>query len=313
MDWPFGDPLVLLAAVAFDLVAGDPPSRVHPVAGMGWLINSLCKMVSRRGRWRPLLGGAFIMLVGISASIGIGVLVSFFRDRAGWAGLAVEAILLKMTFSVRGLVAAAAKIRRALVAGNLDDARRLLGLHLVSRETSELTEVQVVAATVESVAENASDGIVGPWLFYLVGGLPAALAYRFVNTADAMLGYRDPQREWLGKVPARLDDACNLLPSRLTAVFILLAAPAVGGCWSSAVQVWWRDARKTASPNAGQPMAAAAGALGIELEKVGCYQLGVGNRLPEALDIRRAIWQLLVTAAMALALFNLAGFLRQSA
>jgi adenosylcobinamide-phosphate synthase len=187
----------------------------------------------------------------------------------------------------------------------------LLGWHLVSRDTVGLDEARVAAATVESLAENASDGVVAPWCFYLLGGLPAALAYRFVNTADAMLGYRDAEREWLGKVPARLDDLLNLLPARLTAALILLAAPLFRQRWATALRVWWRDARKTASPNAGQPMAAAAGALGVELEKVGCYRLGSGLRLATVADVTRAVRLLYTVASLALVLVaGLAGALR---
>jgi adenosylcobinamide-phosphate synthase len=159
----------------------------------------------------------------------------------------------------------------------------------------------VAAAAVESVAENASDGVVAPWLFYLVGGLPAALAYRFVNTADAMLGYRDVEREWLGKIPARLDDVLNVLPARVTAMLIMLAAPLVGGRPPRGLKVWWHDASKTPSPNAGRPMAAAAGVLGVAREKIGCYRLGAGQRLPAAEDVRRAVKLLYVLAAIALA------------
>jgi adenosylcobinamide-phosphate synthase len=131
--------------------------------------------------------------------------------------------------------------------------------------------------------------VVAPWLFYALGGLPAALAYRFINTADAMLGYRDPIHAWLGKVPARLDDVVNLLPARLTAVFIALAASFLGAHARQAWAVWRRDACLTASPNAGHPMSAMAGALGVELEKVGQYRLGAGQALPAAADIARAI------------------------
>ena len=145
--------------------------------------------------------------------------------------------------------------------------------HLVSRDTAQLDEAQVAAAAIESVAENTSDGIVAPLLAYAVGGLPAALIYRYVNTGDSLLGYRDAEREWLGKIPARTDDLLNLIPSRVTALLFILLRPQA---WT----VWRRDARLTASPNAGQPMSAMAGALNIELEKVAHYRLNAGARLP---------------------------------
>jgi adenosylcobinamide-phosphate synthase len=287
MAWPFGDPLVLAAAAALDLVVGDPPNRFHPVAAMGWLISRLRKQAPTQGRAGPLLAGLGIVAVGLALSAAAGVLVLVARDHAYWIGLTAEVILLKMTFSIRGLALAAGEVRRALAGGDLPGARRLLAWHLVSRDTSELDEPRVAAAVVESVAENGSDGVIAPWLFYLVGGLPAALAYRFANTADAMLGYRDAEREWLGKIPARLDDGLNWLPARLTAALVVLAAPWVGGLPLGGLRIWWRDAGKTASPNAGRPMAAAAGVLGVELEKVGSYRLGAGGRLPAAADIGR--------------------------
>jgi adenosylcobinamide-phosphate synthase len=302
MDWPIGNPWVLLAAVGLDLLMGDPPNRFHPVAWMGAGIELLRRRAPTQGKWKPLCSGFAIVVLGIGLCALGGSLVLLLKDYACAVGLIVEAIVLSTMFSVRGLARAAEEVRQALVAGNLAEARRLLSWHLVSRETTGLDEARVAAAAIESVAENTSDGILAPWLFYLAGGLPAALVYRFVNTADAMLGYRDAEREWLGKIPARLDDVLNLLPARLTAACILLAAPFVGGRWCSALPVWWRDARKSASPNAGHPMAAAAGALGVELEKVGYYQLGVGNRLPVESDIRRAVWLLYATAGMVLAL-----------
>jgi adenosylcobinamide-phosphate synthase len=194
-----------------------------------------------------------------------------------------------MTFSWRGLSAAAREIRSALEADDLPEARRLLSWHLVSRDTTGLNPSQVAAATIESVAENTSDGIIAPLLYYTLAGLPGALAYRFLNTSDAMLGYRDATYEWLGKVPARSDDLANLAPARITAGLIILAVALSGEDAKGAWQVWRRDAGKTASPNAGHPMSAMAGALDVELEKVGHYRLGAGGRAPSAEDIRRSV------------------------
>src|SRR5262245_37246375 len=146
MGWPFGDPWVLLAAVALDLVAGEPPNRFHPVVAMGWLIESLRKRMPRRGRWKPLLGGLGIVVLGLGLSIGVGVLVLLLRDRVRWAGLLTEVVLLKTTVSVRGLARAALEVRQALAAGDRANARRLLAWHLVSRDTAGLNEVQVAAA-----------------------------------------------------------------------------------------------------------------------------------------------------------------------
>jgi adenosylcobinamide-phosphate synthase len=210
----------------------------------------------------------------------------------------VEAYVLKLTLSLRSLAGAARQVWRALKAQDLPQARHLVGWHLVSRDTSRLEPFEVSAAAIESVAENSSDGIVAPLFYYALGGLPAALVYRFINTSDAMLGYRDDAHEWLGKVPARLDDVVNLIPSRLTAILIVMAAVPLGD-FRLACRTWWRDARLTESPNAGHPMSSMAGALNIELEKMGYYRLGAGYQFATADDIPKAIRILYVTVALA--------------
>jgi adenosylcobinamide-phosphate synthase len=185
-----------------------------------------------------------------------------------------------------------------------------LGWSLVSRDTSELDESQVASAVIESVAENASDSLIAPLFYYMLGGLPLALVYRFANTADAMLGYHTPEFEWLGKIPARLDDLLNLLPARLTGWLIVLASPLAGGNMLHAKQTMHRDAANTASPNAGFPMSAMAGALGIELEKTAHYRLGYGGRKPTSADIRRSRTILLAATGIATGLFSLLQYLR---
>ncbi|WP_218575162.1 adenosylcobinamide-phosphate synthase CbiB [Limnoglobus roseus] len=287
--WPFGDPTVLLAALALDLVLGDPPNRWHPVAAMGKLIQLLWRIAPTRGRVQPFLAGLAVVVFGMVLCVGVGVGISFLRQSWPVVGIAAEVLLLKTTFSVRGLCSAGRQVRSRLKDGDLEAARRLLAWHLVSRDTHALNESQVAAATIESIAENASDSIVAPWLFFLLAGLPGAAAYRFANTADAMLGYRDAAREWLGKCPARFDDLLNLIPARVTACLLIAATPLAGGSIRQGFRIWRRDARLTVSPNAGHPMAAAAGSLGIELEKVGHYRLGKGLHLPAAADVGRAI------------------------
>jgi adenosylcobinamide-phosphate synthase len=293
------DGKILFLALILDLALGDPPNAWHPVAGMGAAIATAKRHAPGRGRLLALLYGAGVALGGAVTLSGVGCWLTWRLARLpqSWRGLA-QAGALKMTLSLRGLAVAAGEVQAALDAGDLAEARRLLSWHLVSRDTSALSAAQVAAAAVESVAENASDSLVAPLFYYAVGGLPAALAYRFLNTADAMLGYRDPQHEWLGKAPARLDDLANLVPSRLTAAAFVLASPLVDLDAAGAWRVWRRDAGKTASPNAGHPMSAAAGALGVELEKVGHYCLGAGGRDATPADIRQALRLVAVATAL---------------
>ena len=165
----------------------------------------------------------------------------------------------------------------------------------------------MAAAAIESVAENASDGVIAPLVGYAIGGLPLALAYRFCNTADAMLGYHTPELEWLGKIPARLDDVLNWLPARLAGLLLALAAPAARGSASTALAVMAADAGRTESPNAGYPMSAAAGALDVALEKIDHYRLNGGARRPQAGDLRRARRLLWAAAGLGALLFSLLG------
>jgi adenosylcobinamide-phosphate synthase len=288
---------VLLAALALDVLAGEPPARVHPVVWMGHLQKALRRRAPRRPA-PAFLWGAFMALAG---PILFGGAAALLLDHVGGATRWLLSVyLLKSAFAVRALAAAALGVRRALVADDLPGARMALR-SLVSRDTTTLTPGQMAAAAIESVAENCSDSIVAPLLCYAVGGVPAAIAYRAINTLDAMIGYRG-ELEWLGKVAARLDDLANLLPARLTALLVMLAAPAGGGSRGRAIATWIRDSARTASPNAGHPMAAMAGALGVELEKAGAYRLGTGFRTPDGRDITRAVRVMAVAAALAVTL-----------
>jgi adenosylcobinamide-phosphate synthase len=293
--------LPLTLAVGLDLALGDPPNKYHPVAWMGSALTVARRRLPTRGKLLPFLCGALLMGVGLLVAVAIGEGIS--RGLLLMPlplAMVVEAIVLKSLFSIKGLVDAARAVASALSRGELGAARALASWHLVGRRTDDLDAPRIAAAAIESVAENSSDGVVAPLFYYGLGGLSGALVYRLINTADSVLGYRDADREWLGKVPARLDDLANLVPARLTALLIILAAPFAGGLRSQALRTWRRDARQTASPNAGHPMSAAAGALGVELEKIGNYRLGAGLRLPGVADISRAIRLLSGTIALAL-------------
>jgi adenosylcobinamide-phosphate synthase len=290
--------LVLGLAVAFDLTLGDPPNRWHPVAWMGRALGVGRGWLCRGAPAGLLLGGAALTLVVMALAAGAGALVSSLAARAGPLGWVLEAIVLKSMLSIRGLAMAARSVAEALGRGDLDEARRRLGVHLVSRPTAELDAGQVASGAIESVAENLTDALVAPALFFVVLGLPGALAYRALNTADTMLGYREGPLEYFGKVAARLDDVANLLPSRLAGLALVVAA---GHRRASAWSVMMRDHAATASPNAGWTMSAMAGALDVTLEKPHAYRLGQG-RPPRAADIAPSIWLMVRAAGLALAM-----------
>jgi len=288
---------VLLGALAFDLVVGEPPAWLHPVVWMGKLQTAL----RRRAPARP--AAAFVHGLGMAAAgpavFGGGTWL-LLHGSGGVVRWLLAVYLLKSAFAVRELLAAASRVGRALERGGLAEARAALG-SLVSRDRADLGPALIAAAAIESVAENTSDSIVAPLAFYMVGGVPAAVAYRAINTLDAMIGYRGPL-EWLGKPAARLDDVANIVPARLTALLLALAVPLARGSVTRALAIWARDRALTASPNAGHPMSAMARALGVELEKVGAYRLGRGLGAPVAADIARAVRVVAGATALAVAL-----------
>ena len=197
---------VLLLALALDLLVGDPPNRFHPVAWTGRLL-AWGRGLARASRPSGLMLHGGGVLIGALVLVGGGAAAaSWGAGRLGWPGLLLEAALLKCTFSLRGLLGAATGVARALQIGSLEEARRRLGRHLVSRPTETLSAPHVASATVESLAENLTDSVVAPLFFFLLLGLPGAWAYRVVNTADAMWGYRQGDLENFGKPAARLDD-----------------------------------------------------------------------------------------------------------
>ncbi|HET9553669.1 MAG TPA: adenosylcobinamide-phosphate synthase CbiB [Anaeromyxobacteraceae bacterium] len=290
---------VLALALALDLAAGEYPARLHPVVWMGRVISRLEALAPAAGRWRQLAWGlGAALLVPALFAGGALLLVRLLDGAPAWLAVPLEALALKATFAVRALGGAAGAVGAALEGGRLDEARRGLRA-LCSRDPSGLDGPRVAAAAIESVAENASDSAVAPLLAYALLGLPGAVAYRAVNTLDARIGYRG-RYEWLGKAAARLDDLVNLLPSRLTAALLLAAGPLAGGDLAGGLRIARRDAGRTASPNAGWPMAAMAGLLGVELEKVGHYRLGDPLALPGAGTVA-ASWRIARAAVLGFA------------
>ncbi|WP_407571154.1 adenosylcobinamide-phosphate synthase CbiB [Deinococcus altitudinis] len=290
---------VMLLALALDCL-GEPPTPVHPVAWMGTFLGWARRLWRGRTAAAQLAEGAFGWGAGAGLAAGAGLLAS----RLPWPlpSWLVQGALLKTLLSRRALFGAVAEVGTALETGDLKEARRLLSWHLVSRDTGTLSASEVAAAAIESLSENLSDSVVAPLLAYRLGGLPLSSAYRLTNTADAMWGYRTPELEYAGKAAAKADDLLNLAPARLTAVCTVAASRLAGLDTYAAWRVWRRDARLTSSPNAGHPMSAFAGALGLRLEKRGHYALNAEGREPGADDIGRSLRLARWTLALALPL-----------
>jgi len=306
-EWYLGAAVLLLALV-FDCVLGEPPDVLHPVVWMGKLIALLERLFPMGGNAASLLAGAGIALF-VPALFGLAAWLAIqgLRELGTIPYLLGGALLLKTTFSVKGLGQAAQVTRRFLVAGDLDAARRSLE-RLVSRDTQKLDEPLVAAAAIESVGENTTDSYIAPWLAFALLGLPGAFAYRAVNTLDSMIGYHG-KYEYSGKAAAKLDDLVNLVPARLSALLLLAAGLFAGlsrrvaePLEAVSVRRGWKIIRRdhglTESPNAGWTMSAMSGLIGVALEKPGHYLIGNGLRRPDAADIGQAVRLAYLTAAL---------------
>ena len=283
--------LALLAAV-IEAVAGYPEAIYraigHPVTWIGRLIawcDRTWNSEQASFETRRLAGVATVVLL-LGVSIGVGLLLT-----CSLPHVVLVAILASALLAQRSLDTHVAAVAEALEKEGIDAGRRAVSM-IVGRDTAQLDEAAVSRAAIESLAENFSDGVVAPLFWMVVAGLPGALAYKAINTADSMIGHKSDRHLAFGWAAARLDDLVNLPASRLAALWLALA-----GLSCRAVAIVWRDANRHGSPNAGWPEAAMAGALGLRLNGPRIYDgemtdhpwVGEGRTEATAADIRAAL------------------------
>ena len=302
----------VLGGFVLDALFGDPAWLPHPVVYMGKAISKLEKFLRPRLPKTPqgeLLGGAivaFCLPVGTFLLTG---LVCWGAARLHpLLGLAVQMFWCGQALAARGLVQESTNVYIELKKPDLPGARKAVS-RIVGRDTAELTAEGVTKAAVETVAENASDGVIAPLLYMLIGGAPLALTYKAINTMDSMLGYKNEKYLYFGRVPAKLDDVANYIPSRLAALLWVAAAAFTHNDAKGAWKIWRRDRRRHASPNSAQTESACAGALGVQLAGPAYYfgqyypKLTIGDALRpiEPEDILRANQMMYVASSFALA------------
>jgi len=262
--------IVIPAAVLLDWLLGDPRWLPHPVVLIGRLIAWLEKILRRLVR-SELVGGVLLAFL----TVGMTVVTALLLVRGAYAvshyaGIAVATILSWNCLAARSLHGESGLVAAALGGGDLPLARQMLG-RIVGRDTDGLEEDDIWRGAVETVAENASDGVIAPLLFLMLGGPVLGLAYKAVNTLDSMVGYKNDRYLLLGRASARLDDLLNWIPARLTGLLMVLAAPLSGLSPGGAWRIMRRDGKNHSSPNSGIPEAAAAGALGVRLGGTNYY------------------------------------------
>jgi adenosylcobinamide-phosphate synthase len=306
--------ITLISAYLLDIILGDPQRFPHPVRLIGRFIVFLENLFWRANS-SPLsqkISGILLALIVVGSTF---MATTFLIYWAGYFSQAASFILSifmgYFTLATRDLHVETRRVLKALEAGDLARARQELSF-LVGRDTAHLSEPEVIRALVETIAENLSDGVIAP-LFYLgLGGPPWAMTYKAINTLDSMVGYKKERFRHMGWASARLDDAANFIPARLSGGLVVISAFLLGKPWRDSLEILRRDRRQHQSPNSAWPEAATAGALGVQLGGLNYYggqpspKPFIGNRKKD-LDLGdvRDAWKILYLSSFGMLLLAL--------
>jgi adenosylcobinamide-phosphate synthase len=312
--------LAMMAGFLIDCLLGDPKSMPHPVGFIGTAISFFEKayrrLFSKTEKGEFAAGITMTVTMLMSTSFVSGALLALCRLAGKWLYFALASIMCWQIIAAKCLKDESMKVYAALKNKDLPAARKQVGM-LVGRDTEKLTEAEVIRAAVETVAENSSDGVVAPMFWTLIGGPVGGMLYKAVNTMDSMVGYKNEKYIMFGRFSAKLDDAVNYIPARLSALAMILAAGIGGFDAVNAFRIWKRDRRNHSSPNSAQTEAACAGALHIQLGGRASYfgkvqekpRQGDPDRALEADDIIRACKLMHITSALMLLVYQLIGWL----
>ena len=306
--------LAVVLGFVLDLLIGDPHWLYHPIRLVGALISALEKLlrgVFPNNKNGELTAGVFLLALtaGITTGCAWGLLYLAGRIHP-WVRFALETVMCYQLLATKALKDETMKVYTALSQGNLKQARYAVSM-VVGRDTEVLDETGVTKAAVETVAENASDGVIAPLLFLAIGGAPLGFFYKAVNTMDSMVGYKNDKYLYFGRAAARFDDVLNYIPARLSGALMSAAASFCGLDAGNAWKIFLRDRRNHSSPNSAHTEAAAAGALHIQLAGNAYYfgklyekpTIGDPDRPVEYEDIRRVNRLLYATAVLTLIVF----------
>ena len=310
--------LSIYAAVLLDALVGDPYWLPHPVRLIGMYIKTFENRIRGVAKSPKELKVAGVLLTLSTVILTYGCTFIILRLAAGINPIlyfALNIIFMYTCLAARGLSDEAIKIYNLLVNGDIAAARKQTSM-IVGRDTDGLDEQELTRAVVETVAENASDGVIAPLVFMAIGGAPLAMAYKAINTLDSMVGYKNDQYLHFGWCSAKLDDLANYLPSRLTGALMSTAALFMRLDFKNSIITLKRDGKNHSSPNSGYPEAATAGALGIKLGGTNLYfgkpvhklTIGESKRAIEKQDIKSAIFLMLGSYGIALGIIGIINF-----
>ncbi len=291
--------LALGLALLLDYVFGEPPEKLHPTVWMGRVVAYLEPIFKTNSSWKARFGGGVLCSFSVALfTLPTFALVTFAWKYFGAVGyVVVSAITLKTSFALKSWNPHIVPVAQALESKRIEEARKLCQ-KTVRRDLSAADEQHVISASVETVAEGIVDGYASPIFYFALFSTPGAVAYRVINTLDSMVGYRDQKYRDLGSFSAKLDTISNYAPARIVGYTLLLASALVGEDWKRAKRILLRDRGSLESLNAGWPISAMAGALGVRLEKAGYYALGEADENLTPAHIHRAINVMRATCAI---------------
>lgn len=264
--------LSIYTGYALDLIIGDPYSFPHPVRFIGKLISFVEKQIRKiTSSDKGLkIAGFFLWFVVVGVTLGSTSIVLRLFEFNKIVYFVVNAILIYTTLATKCLKDESTKIYKVLKTGDLEKSRIQLS-YIVGRDTTNLSEKEIVRATVETVAENTVDGIIAPLFYGFIGGAPLAMAYKAINTLDSTVGYKNDKYYYLGYASAKIDDVANYIPARLGVILLSLGSLLAGFNFKNALKIGIRDRKNHKSPNCALSEGAIAGALGIQLGGTNVY------------------------------------------
>lgn len=295
-------------AYVLDLIFGDPQNVVHPVQVIGKIISAGEKVLLRKKY--KFLAGAVLNIFTVSITYTLMYLISK-SVKISVFFMIIEIYLMYTIFSINSLAREGNRVYRILKEGDIEKARKDLS-YLVSRDTETMDEKMIIRSTMETISENTVDGIVAPMFYMFLGGMPLAMAYKAINTLDSMVGYKNEKYMDFGKFSAKVDDAANFIPARITGILIVLASMILGYDYKNSLKIFLRDRKNHSSPNSAHSEASVAGALGVQFggkvsyfgKEINKPTIGDKTKEFELEDIRKNIRIMYVTSFLSLVMFS---------
>lgn len=297
--------IVLCIGFILDIIIGDPYWLWHPVRGIGKIIELSEKILIRVFKFKEgreddirkkLIAGGIMAIAVIFVSVAVPFVILYMTEKINtYLKIVVECIMCYEMLAMKSLKTESMKVYNALKKGSVEKARAAVSM-IVGRDTKRLDEEGIIKAAVETVAENTSDGVIAPLIYMMLFGPLGGFFYKAVNTMDSMVGYKNDRYYYFGRVAAKLDDILNYIPSRISAIFMIIAAFILKMDYKNALYIFKRDRYNHASPNSAQTEAVCAGALSVQLAGDAYYfgklykkpTIGDYKRRVEAEDIKRA-------------------------